>query len=527
MKKTLSRSLIASAVLVACGQLHAATAQVTATWSSTQGNADAAATNGAASVAMPSVTVKPVGTGYIDTDVVTVSYSAGSLRAASVGAVGDTINCTEGVGGAITFKLELTEIGTQTVKYKVTDRASTALTANTQCVIAGHQMLASSLTSTATVAFNWSAASASGTVHDVLRWTDDGNPASAINIHAARTQFAESQTSTQALFVSMASSSSGGYASRQRFTNVLTGGTITNNAGVTLTHAFTSAPATPTGYSGAQLNPIPGTGAATLKIVYTGDFSFLDNNSNGCTLADLESGWARLGVSATAGNSAAGGTTISSDCTTITTSAVGDRTEVLTFSVANSATTIGAKTIPAQTILISASWTTGAGVVLGTASDAAVIVNNNFSANIPYMPYGSGISRIIYATAGSAAGASVFFDATNESGTSCSSTNFPAVTVSSGRPTLLAGAIDQGVATCFGASYTGKVSINVYVNVAPQSSNTVSATLSKATAAANIGASETAALSGTLTLARPPVDLYTAYNVNGNRVTVDNTTTNR
>jgi hypothetical protein len=525
MKKTFSRSLVGAAVLLACGQAYAATVSVTPTFSSVERNASDAAANGASSVALPTATVTPSGTGYVDGDIVTVSVSGATLRLASVGVVDTSkITCTDTGGGAAPMELLLKSVTGGTITYQVTRLVTATPLSQVRCAVSGLQVLASSLTSANVVTFNWSAATAAGVAHDVLRsFSDEGSPASAISLHYADTQFAATGVSTNAARI-LPLGSSTSYAAQQRFAS-------------TSTAAATAATTQDFSINFTSNGTLPGqsllsTAGSTLTATYTGDFSFLDNNGNGCTAADLTTGWARAAVTA------GGGTlSINSACTVLTTTGAGDRNETIRFSVANTSgdgiiaagfsSSIGAKTLPAQTLAVVGTWTAADNTVLGSArpssSTTPSFTVNAFTTEIPYMPYGSGISRIVYITNRSST-APVSFSAVNEAGTSCAASRFPAVSARGGAAvTLLSTAIDQGIEACYGAGFTGKVRITVTLNITPQSTDSLATTLS--TGATSVGASTS--LSGAITRARAAADVYSAYNVNGNRVTVINESNGR
>jgi len=131
--------------------------------------------------------------------------------------------------------------------------------------------------------------------------------------------------------------------------------------------------------------------------------------------------------------------------------------------------------------------------------------------------------------------------------------------------TSISAAADAGVASCYGADYNGKVRFTVTVNVSPQTRDTIrlnvastnavtgtyAATVSSCTVlaattatcvkAATVGAGLDLAASvtqsagnvalggqnGTVDRQRSVIDIYSAYNVNGNRVTVINPSNGR
>jgi len=552
MKKTLSQALVGSVVLLACGRVDAATVALAGAnvYSSVEGNAAAALVNGAASVSLRTMAVTVAGSGYVDGDVVTITFGGGGeLRLGSVGTVAtsyaaandvanggkEVVSCKP-AGGATQFKLNLKAVTSTSIQYTVSDRVTGALAANTVCTMPVYDMLASSLTSAKTITMNWSAATAAGVVHDVLT-NAEGNPALVASVHASRTQFAVDRVSsaTTNIYVNPGLGYNGAFtvAYGPRTTFMTSAGAQTNSETFEYRNRVTGASALLA--SAQNLLTAANSDFDSETAVYTGNFSFLDNNGNGCTAADLTSGWARASVGG-------GGTmTISSDCSTLTVTGSPGRTDVITFSVNNTDTSAnGSRSIPNQTIALTTTWKKGTTTV-GTASPSSSrrpsFSTLGFSAEIPYMPYGSGISRIIYLTNRSGVSGGVALEAYNDAGDYCPSTSFPAVTAVADGVTLLSAAVDAGIAACFGSSFNGKSRIVVTSQVGANSTDsiTLSGTGSAASgddpAAANIGASTALALeteaSGTITRSASNVEVYSAYNVNGNRITVINTSNGR
>lgn len=618
MKKAVVHSLIGSAVLLACGAVQAATVGVvTPTSSSVEKNTVDAAANGAASVTLPALTFTLAGTGYVDGDVVTVSFTGGNLRLASAGTVDSTnIQCRgQAVAGTTVdaFTLTLTGATDQRLTYTLSARNPAVVIAGptggaaTTCTIglpvkAGDgsttsttrlDMLASSLTTSKSVSVNWSAASNSGVVHDALT-NSAGNAATAITIHRAVSQFGAIAwgpdvtlrlSPTATAFTSGASA--GANVTWQDDTSCVirrssasaTAGSAPStscnaNRGSGYSGGKTSAthglymnddyPGLPTSFGGLGAATGAASNAADVVINWTGNFSFIDNDNNGCTLADLTNGYARISFNRQSGadigtgtNTAVTPVAISSDCTqiqTLTPFTAGVSNLVsLVASVRNvTASSNGARAIPEQTITAVATIRNAAGTVLNTSSTAvAQYIQDSQSADINYMPYGPGISRIVYVTNNNVT-APVTITATNESGTACAATNFPAVTATAGRPTSLSTALDAGVATCYGAAYNGKVKFSITLSVRRADQYTLrlsemTVTPRKAAAtvtvdgipyasnrdqAATIGAADAevatiAAQTGSIARVADPFEIYSAYNVNGNRVQVINSTNGR
>ena len=127
------------------------------------------------------------------------------------------------------------------------------------------------------------------------------------------------------------------------------------------------------------------------------------------------------------------------------------------------------------------------GTASGTETDNVAVgawTLNGFQAFVPYMPFGATISQILYVTNKSTQAGAVTVDAYNEAGTTCS---FSAGTAAASAVTQLSTALVNGITACYGANYSGKVSFNV-----------------------------SAPIPGAL------AEVYSAYNVNGNRLTVIN-----
>jgi len=569
MKNVFTKSIVGGAVLIACGLAQSATVSRTVSYSSTERNAIDAAANGAASVRMPTFTINLSGTGYVDGDKVTLSFSAGALRLSSLGTVDtETVTCVgELVAGTdvTALKLKLNSVDSRTATYTVTSRDPavkvnpTTTLKGIRCPFPNVDMLASSLTSTTVISLNWNATTATGTVHDQL--TDVvGNPAVARSLHIADTQFAAGAAGDYVT----------GGAARSR--TIKTSSTaITSSiiapagfvfADTTPTSTVTSAsvPRSSTGWAGTTQvvhgvyrtadyysigtsNAAPAANAAAVDNVVVslaGNFSFLDNDNNGCSVDDLSSGSARLTLGA--------GTTVTavaSNCSEIQyTSATVTGTDSLTVSLYNGLINNGNKALPVGSITATVTFRNGSTVVGTAAGAVATWTNDAQSAIVNYMPYGPGISRIVYVTNNSTTSA-VTISAVNEAGTACASTSFPSVTATTNRPISLSSAMDAGVESCYGTGYNGKVRFTISLNVpsvdafgitlgeqtltprqaAPAGSSARAAATSIGDALAT-GAT-TGQVSGRITRNNDPFEIYSAYNVNGNRVQVINSTNGR
>lgn len=518
MKKVIAWSL-GAATLVASHQGYAATAAVSArTLSSIEKNAADVATNSAAVITLGTITVTPGPTGYNDGDIVRVSFSGGTIRASSLGVTGATpsvILCKQ--GGTTVMTLSLTTVTGSGGVYTVARNAPGTLPSLTTCTVgltntatgavSNVDVLKSSLLARTDVTFNWTAETAAGSVYDILR-QGEGNLAQSLTVAVAATQFALNLSSANTSRVN-----SGGYGwvrSARGYT--VTGTTLTvtgrenaaiaeTTTGVATLAATFNVRGTSTTASNSRINALPvgadnyvSTAGSNLTMTYRGDFSFLDNNQNGCSSTDLTNGQARVAAARTGAGNGAPTLSISTDCSTLTTTGTVANTETavaetLTFTVGNYNTqdvdpcngvtgpcfadsTSSQRPIAPQTIAVTGTLALSDGTsVVRTGSQTWSA--NAFSVQIPYMPYGSGISRIIYITNRSSE-AQMRFSAVNEAGVSCAESNFPALTAPSGRTTSAAAAVDAGIAACYGAGYTGKVVLSVIARgVAPQLGDTV------------------------------------------------------
>jgi hypothetical protein len=234
----------------------------------------------------------------------------------------------------------------------------------------------------------------------------------------------------------------------------------------------------------------------TIVVEVSGDFSFADNDGNGCSLADLGVGAGQ--VAATATGDGTGVLTVAPDCQTVTWAyappQVAPFAELVTHTLTFGKTAPGGQPITApQRFSGSVRYEYALGVAAGEESDSRLALGawdvNGFLAFVPYMPYAAGISQIIYLTSRSAQSAAVTVDAYNQSSVSCSFSTGP---IEGGRVTILTGAVRAGLERCYGADFSDRISM------------TVAAVIPGGRA-----------------------ELVTAYNVDGNRVQVTNSSNGR
>jgi len=551
MKTKISFPLIASAVGLACasGAANAALITVTQTFSSVQGNAIQAAGNPDASINMPAMTFTLQSDGYQVGNTVTLTIGGASIRsAAGIGSV----TCSTSAG----VVLKYVSATASTVTLNVDSRAdATVDTRGATCLIPANaiSVLTSSLTSAANVTINYVASTGTTSFDALIGGTNavsagggassgtsyTGSPAGAYRIHTARNQF-------------VATTSGADPAAATGVINVYNAAT-----GLTDMKSFATAPVVAIGVRNfgftqgtPDINAIDSSQVTSVVTTLTGDFSFLDNDGNGCTASDLSNGWGRAQWYNLAGSTTP---TINAACTQITLQGSIGATASLAFSASSAGSStqayVGTKTLAPQTIsrstvvnVLSNGTTTP--VFTSTSAAANTWTTNGWTARIPYMPYGTGIDRIIYATNNTGGTASIGMYAYNEAGTLCDSPNFPSTSIGPNAVASLGTAANAGIAACFGASYSGKVNFYLTSNLKAQDADVVAITSTSLTGtevtssstlftgnstAADLSAAFTVAgtAAGTVTRASATIDLYSAYNVGGNRVTVQNTTNNR
>lgn len=237
---------------------------------------------------------------------------------------------------------------------------------------------------------------------------------------------------------------------------------------------------------------------ATLNTVFAtliGDVSFIDNDNDGCETTDLTSGAGRVNPFENGGGAGVAGVATNCGQVTWTYTPGGAGENVRHWLIpGNDRTVAGARVLTApQQFTATVRYTYSLGAATASRTDGPVSAGewrlNGFSAFVPYMPYGPTISQIIYLTNKSGQSGTITVDAYNQAGTAC---NFSAGTMQAGRVTVLSGLIKTGLEGCYGANFDDRVSMTVVANIPA-------------------GRAE----------------LVTAYNVNGNRVQVANSSNGR
>ena len=544
-----------SAVLVSFGSTNV---RIVGTEKAT---ADVAA-DAAAIVGLPAITFEVRSTGYVDTDRVVLTVAGATVRSAA--AIG-TVTCAANTLTTPTMTLTYSATATSgnsivlTVGGRNADAVFDGTATGMRCTIPNNsiQLQLADLTSAKSVSLNiqaFSASSGFATAYDVLRDAAGTAYNQTALVSLAQVSLAPSDlsattnpTSGEVLASSLLTSSAT-RAIGLSATVPSTGTAFSTNTsrGLTSTDTVTTCASLSSGASGGVLAAADAnclysdtlrwnyrvedgnaalaasdglmelnSGATPLRIAsagtvlvttITGGFNFLDDDGNGCTAADLNTGANQVrvvsrAVPAVAATLAATATaptlTVAADCSTLThthtVSAADGRdvtnallftfrgynpqaaaaTDALTGTVTtaqiNAAGSVQGRTIAATSFGMTTRWqdagltTTYATLSPSAGTWSAPASTATTSAVIPYMPYGSGISRIVYAANRGTVASTASFTATNEAGTVCAATNFPSVSVPAGGVVNLSGAIDTGVRACFSGidASSGKVIINV------------------------------------------------------------------
>jgi len=491
---------VAAAVAVACGSASAATLTVTPALLSTDRIAELVTAVPSYTVGLPKLEFNLRSDAYRTGDTVSITVSGGTVSSSSAGAFACGYDqAGTGVSGTMTFSLSSISGNVLTYAVARADASKpvylSSLTAQT-CSMAssGILMVGNTLTSGVTTSVNYSALG-SGITFDSLSNSANGPTANggvgAVNVQYAFSQYSLPSTTNRNYLNELdAGTNAVGTATIVAAGNKFGTGTAGNLVTLSWQTRDEGASAGLMQSSAAIVSP-----TAYVSTTLTGDFSFLDDDSNGCTSADLTAGAGR--ASATLGGAAAS-LSINSACTVLTVGVASSGAANYSATNKNTASSVSfflngiddsgdkqysdskaGRAINPQTITGTVTWKNATTATAATVSKSANFTAATWSAatstqtgiNVPYLPYGTGISRIVYLTNKGSASAVVTISGKGEAGTVCSSTNFATVTVPAGGVGLLTSAIDAGIAACLGASYAGKV--NIDLSVSGSSSNVV------------------------------------------------------
>jgi hypothetical protein len=426
MSKNQVRLAVAATLALAGGLAQAATLSVVApgaTVHSRQGNI-----GNTAAVALNDVTVT-LGADYTLNDSITLT-----LAGATLGTANPTFACADAVGspavGPDAIISYVTGTGNTRV-YRMTQK-EVSNTTGLVCTISGLTVVGSSLVNATTVSLSYSALTA------VSNLPLDAAGTNTVTVATTADQFTSTVNTALNGIVDVNNG-------RKIFT-VDDDGAVAgtqDNLVVTLANNTTLEQA-------ATLNSV--------AILINGDFTFTDLDSDGCgddaLTGTLTASTGTIAVaancqSATVTNAAAAAFTI--QATGATTGKVLTAPQTFAGTSTFSFDPVIANQTPDLTdsdSLAYGAWTL-----------------NGFSAFVPYMPYGTNISQIIYLTNKSTQAGAISVTAFNEAGATCT---FSAGNVGAGRTLQIAGAVKTGLEGCAGfltGGTTGRVAMTITANI--------------------------------------------------------------
>jgi hypothetical protein len=422
MSKNQVRLAVAATLALAGGLAQAATLSATATTHSRQGNI-----GNTAAVAMPDVTVT-LGADYTLNDSITLSLTGATLATAN-----PTFTCEDAAGspaaGPDAIISYVTGTGNTRV-YRVTQK-EVSNTTGLNCTISGISVVGSSLASATTVTLGYSAATA------VSNLPLDAAGTNTVTLATTVDQFTSTVTTALNGVVDVNNA-------RAVFTtddDGVTAGTQ-DNLVVTLVNNTAGV------LQAATLNSV--------SILINGDFTFTDLDADGCGDDSL----------ANTLTTSSGTIAVAANCQSATVTHTG----AAAFTIKATGAT-GGKVLTAPQTFAGASTFAFDPVVAVTPdlteSDTLAYgawTLNGFSAFVPYMPYGTNISQIIYLTNKSTQSGAISVTAFNEAGATCT---FAAGNVGAGRTLQVAGAIKTGLEGCAGflTNGAGRVAMTITANI--------------------------------------------------------------
>ena len=457
--KVLASTALAATLLT--GTALAANLSVTApTTYSREGVAGLAAT---APVTLPTTNIV-LQAQYAEQDLITVTVVGPTLHSSTL----PVMACTTPAGLVVGF---LGRTG-NVITFRVTQVQSGTSTVGGTCTLTGLTTLGTDLANVSTVTVNYSAQTGVGGLALDTACTGANCVANTATIATVRDQF---NAAANAGFNAVVDVNKLRYEFVAPDTNDTFSFQQWSDVNVNL-----STPANPAEapvFAAPTATPVSG------AVVLSGNFSWLDANDDGtCSNAEYQAA-----VTTSQGTVTGGSPTGSCSAVAINQGTVENLAIVITLTplAATQKNVLAAQKFSA---VVTLTYNNGgaSNVSKSFTLSAGEWILNGFSAFVGYMPYGTGISQIIYAANSSSQTGDITIDGYNEAGVSCA---FNAGTMPAGSTKQLSGAIKTGFETCYGAGFTGKVAFDVVINI-PSSSG----------------------------------DLYSAYNVNSvDRGTVVNT----
>jgi hypothetical protein len=224
---------------------------------------------------------------------------------------------------------------------------------------------------------------------------------------------------------------------------------------------------------------------ASVSVSVVGDFTWLDDLSSGfgtCAADDVTTGNAQAVLVNAAGDAAA--TVASLNCGTLSyvisgaaSGAYAGGLVTIALGKTNAATAVAGnfdRTIPAPssyTTSVSFSYFSTSGVAsaisateLPATTSAGSFTLNGSTIYVPFMPYNSSTTRVVYLTNRSDQSGGVSASAVAD-GTGAVCPSFTVTTAKANGVTLLTSGIDAGIRACYGADFDGKVALTIVSNI--------------------------------------------------------------
>lgn len=406
-----------------------------------------------------------MGAAYQTGDAVTFTLSNASFSTASA----PTVTCATGGSGTV---LSPSAASVTTTSSQITFSVANAVSSPVVCTLAGASLTNASLASANTAGIKLGLNVARGGV--------------TVDVGA------------DAILGSAQSTLGIGVASNARFTGQIAnfGRSNVSENGRFLTGSTQDATATISATQADSVNPVTLVAASaftlTLSSSASGGMGWLKNNGT-ATSCDLDTINAidslASSTTLTASNGSCTSVIITRDNDNLTTLGTGGVT-LLTMSVGN----VSGNYMTAQSFTATGNWNFTAGGV--TATKAIALNMGSFTQNgtrvfIPYMPRGTGISQVVTVANTSSIPGTATISGIRSDGATCAASNFGTVALGANRITSLSSAVLTGLTACAGSD--------------PQSF----------------------ALTVTVNAPADNIEVYSMYNVNGNRVPVINSSNGR
>jgi len=231
------------------------------------------------------------------------------------------------------------------------------------------------------------------------------------------------------------------------------------------------------------MSPVGQASVAAVTITVTGDFTWLDDQSSGfgtCTAGDLTGGNAQAVLVQASGVAQAGSLNCGTLSYVISGSAAGEFTGghvTIAMGKTNAASSTAGtydRTIPApqsySTGVTFSYFSSGTAATALSATELAATTSagaftlNGSTIYVPFLPYNSSTTRVVYLTNRSDQEGGVSASAIAD-GTGAACPSFEVATAKANGVTLLTSGIDAGIRACYGADFDGKVALTIVSNI--------------------------------------------------------------